>query len=320
MDPEELGDGELVTDGGQDQETPRTDICEECETEIVSEVERVRGQHELIHQARTSEEDFMSVTGGEVTVRFSCRCSSLKVDYGPGSASAWDVPDAWLWEDNFEKGELVTDGGSSLDWLPGEERTPAHKRPPNRNFEASLGQTTKDIQTEMDRLDPDKWRASIANQHTKAGANGLPLADANPDDPGFVLRWSKDGTDYGVACDRYSRLRDNARTVYLWVHETRMRSNRPVVTGSGDFAAAQLPPAEQAPDATALGSGDDADNRDPWEVLGVSPQAPESVVKGAARSLKAQYHPDQSDGDRDEFKRIQRAERAMLADEGGDAR
>lgn len=207
----------------------------------------------------------------------------------------------------------------SLDWLPGEERTPARERTRNRSFDATLGRTTQQIETEMDRLDPDKWRASIANQHTKAGGNGLPLADANPDDPGFVLRWSKDGTDYGVACDRYSRLRDNARTVYLWVHETRMRSNRPVVTGSGDFAAAELPPADDERTATALGSGDDGDDRDPWQVLGVARDARESVVKGAARSLKAEFHPDQPDGDRAEFKRIQRAERAMLSENGGES-
>jgi DnaJ-domain-containing protein 1 len=206
----------------------------------------------------------------------------------------------------------------SLDWLPGEERTPARERTRNRNFDATLGRTTEQIETEMDRLDPDKWRASIANQHTKAGGNGLPRHDANPDDPGFVLRWTKDGTDYGVACDCYSRLRDNARTVYLWVHETRMRSNRPVVTGSGDFAAAQLPPAEQGSDATALGSSSMRDTRDPHEVLGVDPGAPIEVVESAARALKAKHHPD-AGGDREEYIAVQRAEDAMLPDEGGES-
>ncbi len=88
---------------GDQQETPRTDICEECEREIVPEVELVKGQHELIHQARTAEEGFMSAVGGSVEVRFECQCSSVTVEYGPGSASAWDFPDAWMWPDNVEE-------------------------------------------------------------------------------------------------------------------------------------------------------------------------------------------------------------------------
>lgn len=153
----------------------------------------------------------------------------------------------------------------------------------------------------MERLDPENWRASIGNQHTKS--NGLPLHNANPDDPGFVLRWSKDGEQFAVACDASPRLRDNVRTVYLWVHETRMRSQRPVVTGEDEFAAARLP------------SGDDGDavvaREPPHEVLGVEPDAPEAAVKGAYRRLLKERHPDQG-GSTEEFKRLQEAKEAML--------
>lgn len=86
----------------QQAEVPRTDRCEECSREIVPEVERVEGQHELIHQAREADQGFMSVTGGKVTVVFSCRCGSAEIEYGPGTASAWDIPDGWLWEDDID--------------------------------------------------------------------------------------------------------------------------------------------------------------------------------------------------------------------------
>jgi len=95
-----MSSDDRTTDDGK--KIPRTDLCEECEREIIPEVEHVEGQHELIHQARTVDEDFMPVTGGKVTVRFSCRCSSVDIEYGPGSASAWDVPDAWMWEDQVD--------------------------------------------------------------------------------------------------------------------------------------------------------------------------------------------------------------------------
>jgi hypothetical protein len=84
-----------------DEEVPRTDICEECDREIVAEVVKVEGQHELIHQAREADEGFMPVTGGKVTVSFGCRCSHVQIEYGPGSTSAWSIPDAWMWESEF---------------------------------------------------------------------------------------------------------------------------------------------------------------------------------------------------------------------------
>jgi hypothetical protein len=84
----------------------RTDLCEECEREILPEVEHIEGQHELIHDARTAEEGFMPATGGKVVVRFSCQCSSVAVEYGPGSASAWKFPEAWMWADDYDGEEV----------------------------------------------------------------------------------------------------------------------------------------------------------------------------------------------------------------------
>jgi len=93
-----------------DQETaeiPRTDICEQCDMEIVAEVVGIEGKDELIHRARTANEGFMSVTAGKAEIRFSCACDGVTVEYGPGSTTAWDVPDSWMWEDNVDVGEEV---------------------------------------------------------------------------------------------------------------------------------------------------------------------------------------------------------------------
>ena len=190
----------------------------------------------------------------------------------------------------------------NLDWPPEWERTPTAERSPNRSFQASLADTTEALTTEMGRLDPDEWRASTASGGSYTMANGLPKYNANPDDPGFVLRWTEDGEQFAVACDAYSRLRDNLRAVYLWVHETRMRGQRPVRTGDTEFAAARLPSAdEDAVVATAP----------PHEILEVAPDAGDEVVKAAARQKKASAHPDQG-GNRAEFQRVVEAEEAML--------
>ena len=60
---------------------------------------------------------------------------------------------------------------------------------------------------------------------------------------------------------------------------------------------------------------DDGTTKEPHEVLGVAEDAPDDVVKAVARRLSANVHPDQTDGDQREFKRIQEAKAAMLGGE-----
>ena len=189
---------------------------------------------------------------------------------------------------------------TQLDWPAGFGRTPKADRKAMSKFEASLGQTTKELAAEMERMSVDEWRGEIANAHTKS--NGLPLHNANPTDPGFVLRWTDGNEQFAVACDASPKLRDNVRTVYLWVHETRMRSQRPVRTGDSEFAAARLPPGEET-DATPT--------KPAHEVLHIQKDAPADVIKSAARARKAQTHPDNG-GDRDAFQRVVAAEEVML--------
>ncbi|QIO23069.1 J domain-containing protein [Haloarcula sp. JP-L23] len=189
---------------------------------------------------------------------------------------------------------------TAIDWPARFDRTDPARRSKNRNFEATLAKTTKDLATEMDRLDPEEWRASIGNSHTKT--NTLPRSNANPDDPGFVLRWTKDGQQFAVACDAYSRLRDNVREVYLWVHETRMRGNRAVVTGESEFTAARLPNG----DGEAVVA-----SPPPHDVLDVAPDAPDGVVEAAYREKTKEMHPDHG-GSTEAFQRLKRAKEAML--------
>jgi len=192
----------------------------------------------------------------------------------------------------------------TLDWPAGFERTPTRDRERNRSFEATLGQTTDELATEMDRLDPDDWRPSIANQHTKS--NGLPLHNANPDDPGFVLRWTKDGDQFAVACDASPRLRDNVRTVLLWVRETRKRGDRPVETGAANFAAAQLPSGDGGDAVVATAGAHD--------VLGVDRDASDEQIREAFQERVKDVHPDHG-GDAAEYGRVVKARDRLLGGE-----
>jgi len=190
----------------------------------------------------------------------------------------------------------------SIDWPDGFERTPRTERTKNRNYEVDLQQAIEDLDAELDRLDVDDWRLSTAMDHQSRNPNYPYANQPEPDDPGVVVRWSMDGEQYAVACDAHTRVRDNLRTVGLYIREKRKIEQRPVTTGEAEFANARLP------------SGEDeavADDPPPHEVLGVDPDAPEAVVQGAYRAKVQDVHPDKG-GSAEALKRVKRSQEAML--------
>lgn len=229
---------------------------------------------------------------------------------------------------------------SRLDWPDGWDRTPPKERSRTTKFQTTRGQTGGEIADEMRRLDVDDWRVSTASGGSYTKRNGLPKHDANPDDPGFVLRWRKE-TDadrldmsvyetepvetrgfksgegghaqdedqewgYAVGCDAYASLDDNMRAVYLWVRETRLRSQRPVKTGSDEFAAARLPSAD---------SETETQRPPPHQILGVVPDASDAVIRGAFRELVKKNHGDHG-GAGDSIKDLQWARDQLLEEKG----
>jgi hypothetical protein len=194
-----------------------------------------------------------------------------------------------------------------IDWPSWAERTAPAQRERTAKFSVTLAQAIGDIETELeDRLGVDDWRLSTAAPHRKK--DGRPYADANPDDPGAVVRWSMDGEQYCVAADHYTGLRDNVRAIGLYIEEKRKMGNRPVHTGQDEFATARLPPGDEDDEVIVAGSGP---TEAPHEVLDVDPDAPAEVVKAAFRTKAKHAHPDQG-GSRTEWQQLQNAREAML--------
>lgn len=192
----------------------------------------------------------------------------------------------------------------SLDWPPGFHRTQSGHRTQNNQYSVSLAEAFDDLETEMDRLDVDSFRYSFDADQRKTDQR--PYARANPDNPGFVLRWTMGGDQYAVACDRYTRLRDNVRTIGLYLREKRKMEQRPVETGESEFANARLPPVDED-DVVVAGSI----RKPPHEILEVDPDADEEVVKAAYRAKVKRAHPDQG-GSRTEWREVQQARKVML--------
>ena len=194
-----------------------------------------------------------------------------------------------------------------IDWPVWADRTPASDRERTSKFSVTKSQAIKDIRRELEsRLGVDDWRLSTASPHRKK--DGMPYADHTPDDPGAVVRWSMDGDQYCVAADEYDDVRDNIRAIGLYIEEKRKMSNRPVHTGQDEFATARLPGGD---DDVIVADDGGVGVEDPYEVLGVTPDAPESVVKAAADERIKETHPDQG-GDPEEFQRVHRAREMVL--------
>lgn len=194
----------------------------------------------------------------------------------------------------------------TLDWPAEFPRTPMAERTPNRSFEVSLNDAISDLAKEMERLGVDDWRLSTNMDHQSQNPNFPYANQPDPDDAGVVLRWSMEGEQYAVACDSYTRVRDNIREIGLYVREKRKMEKRPVTTGYSEFTTARLPPGD--PDREKVVA-----RQPPHDVLNVAEDADPEVVKAAARRLAAKHHPDSGeDPDPDKFKRVNKAKREML--------
>jgi hypothetical protein len=174
-----------------------------------------------------------------------------------------------------------------LDWPDHIDRTPSGERTSTSKFDTSFSKTRGQLKKEMARMDVDEWRLEDVT-----GSHG---------DPGVVVRWLKDGDEYAAACDYYTSKKDNIRSVYLWLKETRKRNDRPVETAEDNFAAARLP----------SGQPIEADGDLPHEVLEVPQDATEEEVRDAYREKAKDAHDDQG-GSTAEMVALNSAKEAML--------
>lgn len=188
--------------------------------------------------------------------------------------------------------------------MPGSlDRWPVHieraqERERTTKFDMSEGKIASRFETEIGRLDPDDWKVYVGRTRTKS--NGMPTHQANPEDPGFAVKWTKGGQSYAVGCDKYTYLFDNIREVTLWLKEERMSDNRPVETAAESFAHAALPAGEDS------AHEDEPEIDDPYAVLGIREDAEDHVAEAAFESARENKHPDKG-GSAEEFIRAQKA-------------
>jgi hypothetical protein len=111
--------------------------------------------------------------------------------------------------------------------------------------------------------------------------------------PTVTLRYTLPGEpEVTLHMDTQARDRDNLRVLFLAVEALRLNEYRGI-TGLIREALLALP----AP----------ASERDPYEVLGMRPDAPQEALQAMYRFLAKTYHPDQSTGDATKMKELNAA-------------
>ena len=193
-----------------------------------------------------------------------------------------------------------------IEWPPGFERTdPSARRKYHGGFEVSRTEAFDSILDELEKMDAYNVDVQTNAPHTAAKSH-QPYKDRDPDDPAVVVYFERDGERYAVPCDRWDNLRDNARAIAKYLDAKRAIERYGVSTVDTEMSTQALPSGDE--DVIVA---DDGTRKAPHEVLGVAEDAPDAVVRGAARSLKGDAHPDNG-GSREQFQRVQNAEQAML--------
>jgi hypothetical protein len=203
----------------------------------------------------------------------------------------------------------------NVDWPDGFEPTPPAKRESYpHGFRVTQTQAFKNIHDELDKMDVDTRRVETATQQVNDRPQ-RPYKDADPDDPVVVVYFEQDGAQFAIPCDCWDNLRDNAQAIARYLDAKRALDRYGVKTITSEFETQALPPGDESDgqdDVVAAGPGGNGAGTPPHEILEVVPDASDEVVESVARRKMANVHPDQPDGDREEYHRIQNAKEAML--------
>lgn len=213
-----------------------------------------------------------------------------------------------------------------LNWPDDYPRTePSERESYPGDLEPTRMESFQSIVDELERWGASGIRVETASQHY-VGRPNTPHQHDKPDDVGVVVRFRREGhraeQEFAIACDRWVSQRENARAIALYVQRKRLAERCGVTTAHDEVDVAALPPGEgdQAatavqPDGTIGGAVDAEPDREPHEVLGVSPDARDEVVRGAYRELVKAAHGDQG-ADRDlDVQELQAARDELLSDD-----
>ena len=205
-----------------------------------------------------------------------------------------------------------------LVWPEGYPRTDPRERD---SYPGDISLTRKEsfqsIVDELERWGATDVRISTASTHYKDRPN-IPHQHDKPDDVGVVARFRREDRPadegYAIACDRWETQLENARAIALYARRKRLAERCGVTTADSEFETARLPPGDESGEGPDVIAVEPEPDQEPHEVLGVAPDAPELVVKGAFRELVKEAHGDQGGSDEWDVSELKRARDELLDD------
>jgi hypothetical protein len=154
-------------------------------------------------------------------------------------------------------------------------------------------QTRREIESEFRKWRKDSWQDSEVSDYE------IPLRLERSQTNAFV-RFVLRGIPITVECSSQGSYQDNLRCIFYAVEAMRMNEKRGIADTMKN-AYLQL----SAP----------ARGRDPYEVLGVRPDASMEIVKAAYRTLAKRHHPDVG-GKAADMEEIEKAHNAIIEERG----
>lgn len=128
---------------------------------------------------------------------------------------------------------------------------------------------------------PEETRAEIRECFGKWGIDDFDILPKPKTDEAATVEWWLNGEKKRLTCRRFDSYRDNLRAILRILDPIRIAQERGLLEDMARAATAFL---EAPKEASA--------KRPWWEVLGVMPQAPATVIKATYNALAKEMHPD----------------------------
>lgn len=184
-----------------------------------------------------------------------------------------------------------------LNWPTDWPRTPRYQRGAGPN------QMPASRARQLLLRDLEKMGATdvVMSSNIATRRDGLPYANQSRiEDPGVVLYFRRKGQDIAIPCDRWHTVDANLRAIGLQIESIRRieRWGTEQMMDRAFTGYAALPANAGKPTAP----------RAWYEVLQLSPDADQDIIKAAYRKLASKYHPDNHEtADEQKFLEVQQA-------------
>lgn len=136
------------------------------------------------------------------------------------------------------------------------------------------------------------WECPASGMGSGRGRSHWSYYPGQPEEIKVTVTFTLRGEEKSLNVDKFGCPADNLRALWLGLEQIRLNEKRGLDQVTREFYLA-LPPPER--------------ERDPYEILGVRPDAPYAVLNASYLALAKQFHPDTGNGDAKKMAELNKA-------------